>query len=78
MDNVSLLKEQELNPHSPSRRITISAQTMSDLIENCEDLCVSIIRSFGNWIRNSCTWIEDLSVAIIRAFGKWTRVLDYR
>ena len=45
---------------------------MSDPIENCEDLCVAIIRSFGSWIRNNCTWIEDLCVAIIRYFGSWT------
>ena len=31
---------------------------MSDPIENCENLCVAIIGSFGRWIRNKCTWIE--------------------
>jgi len=75
---LSSKNKNSISIHNLARLITISAQTMSDLMENCEDLCVSIIRSFGSWIRNSCTWIEDLCVAIIRAFGKWTRVLDYR
>jgi hypothetical protein len=78
VDNDPLVKEQELNLPSQERPITISAQTMSDPIENWEDLFVAIIRYLGSWIGNNCTWIEDLCVAIIRAFGKWTRVLDYR